>query len=142
MDPRRKRLIAQAHLAAKQAGCVDDEERRLVQRMVTGKESCAEMTTQELVRLIDHWGKLGAEVRASTPDAAQAPGMVTRWQLATIERLAWEMGWRGLDDPALVRFCKRTAGIDLPQWLTREAASFVISGLLRWKRQRERRARS
>ena len=132
---RRRRLIAQAHLAAKLAGCADEDDRRAVQLAVTGKASCSEMNERELVAIIDHWGRMGAEVRASTPDAAQAPGMVTRWQLATIERLAWEMGWRGLDDPALVRFCRRTAGIDLPQWLTREAASFVISGLLRWRRQ-------
>ncbi|WP_205617301.1 regulatory protein GemA [Pelomicrobium methylotrophicum] len=140
MDARRRRLIAQAHLAAKQAGCVDEEDRRAVQRIVTGKSSCLDMTVAELVRLIDHWGKLGAQVRASAPEAAQAPGMVTRWQLATIERLAWEMGWDdGLEDARLVAFLRRTARVDAARWLTREAASSVISGLSRWKRQRAKR---
>lgn len=140
MDARRKKLIAQAHLAAKQAGCVEDADRRAVQAMVTGKASCAEMTTAELVRLIDHWGRVGADVRAAAPECAQAPGMVTRWQLATIERLAWEMGWKdGLEDARLLAFLRRTARVERPQWLTRHDASSVISGLMRWKRQRAKK---
>jgi len=139
MDARRKRLIAQAHLAAKQAGCVDDEDRRAVQMMVTGKASCSDMTVAELVRLIDHWRAAGADVRASAPECARAPGMVTRWQLATIERLAWALGWSGLEDPRLRTFVKRTAKVDSLQWLTRPAASDVINGLRRWLGQLRRR---
>ena len=140
MDARRRKLIAQAHLAARQAGCVEEADRRAVQAMVIGKESCADMSAAELVRLIDHWGRLGADVRATAPECAQAPGLVTRWQLATIERLAWEMGWReGLEDARLIAFLKRTARVDRPQWLTRHDASSVISGLMRWKRQRAKK---
>jgi hypothetical protein len=138
---RRKKLIAQAHLAAKQAGCVDADDRRAVQLAVTGKASCADMTVAELVKLIDHWGGRGSDVRASTPECAQAPGMVTRWQLATIERLSWDMGWMdGLEDARLLAFLKRTAQVDRAEWLTRRDASGVITGLSRWKRQRNRRA--
>lgn len=138
---RRRRLIAQAHLAAKQAGCVEEAERRAVQQMVTGKASCAEMSERELVRLIDHWGRVGAQVRAALPDGGDVPGMVTRWQLATLERLAWEMGWdEGLKDERLLRFVRRTAKVERIQWLEKAAASAVISGLMRWKRQRVRRA--
>lgn len=93
-----------------------------------------------LVRLIDHWGRMGADVRATAPECAQAPGMVTRWQLATIERLAWEMGWGdGLEDARLIAFLRRTARVERPQWLTRHDASSVISGLMRWKRQRAKK---
>jgi len=134
---RRRALIAQAHLAAKQAGCASEEDRRAIQQMVTGKASCADMTERELVRLIDHWGRMGSDVRAAAPRGAEAP-MATRWQLATIERLAWELGWeQGLDDARLLRFVQRTAKIDLVRWLDRAAASRVISGLMRWKRQRQ-----
>lgn len=137
---RRKKLIAQAHLAAKRAGCVDEDDRRTVQLLVTGKASCAEMTLAELVKLIDHWGHIGSDVRASAPECAQAPGMVTRWQLATIERLAWGMGWTdGLIDARLISFVKRTAQVERVDWLTRRGASAVISGLMRWKRQRQGR---
>lgn len=140
MDERRRKLIAQAHMAAKQAGCVDEDDRRAIQQMVTGKESCRDMTVAELVRLIDHWGRMGAQVRASAPACAEAPGMVTRWQLATIERLAWEMGWdAGLSDARLAAFLRRTARVERAAWLTKEAASSVISGLTRWKRQRAKK---
>jgi hypothetical protein len=136
---RRRALIAQAHLAAKRAGCASEEDRRAIQQMVTGKASCAEMTERELVRLIDHWGRMGSDVRAAAPRVADAPGMATRWQLATIERLAWELGWeQGLDDARLLRFVQRTAKIDSVRWLEKGAASAVISGLMRWKRQRRR----
>jgi hypothetical protein len=64
--------------------------------------------------------------------------MATRWQLATIERLAWELGWeRGLDDARLLRFVQRTAKVDSVRWLEKGAASAVIGGLMRWKRQRQ-----
>jgi hypothetical protein len=95
------------------------------------------MTERELVRLIDHWGRMGSAVRAAAPQATD--GMATRWQLATIERLAWELGWsEGLEDARLLRFVQRTAKIDSVRWLEKEAASSVISGLMRWKRQRRR----
>ena len=135
---RRRVLIAQAHLAAKQAGCSSEEDRRAIQQRVTGKASCAEMTERELVRLIDHWRRMGADVRAAAPRVADAPGMATRWQLATIERLAWAMGWsEGLEDARLVGFLRRTARVDGVRWLDRAAASRVISGLMNWKRQRQ-----
>lgn len=140
MDARRKKLLAQAHLAAKKLG-LDEEARRAVQAMVTGKESCAEMSERELVMLIDHWGRAGADVRAALPEGGDAPGMATRWQLATLERLAWEMGWDdGLMDERLLRFVRRSAKVERVQWLDKRAASAVISGLMRWKRQRARRS--
>lgn len=132
---RRRRLIAQAHLAAKMAGCSDEDDRRAVQLAVTGKASCSEMNERELVAIIDHWGRMGAGVCASTPEATGAAGMASRWQLATIERLAWDLGWDGLEDDRLLRFVRRTAKVDAVRWLTREQASSVISGLMRWRRQ-------
>lgn len=58
----RKMMIALAHLAAAQAGA-DEETRRLVQRQVTGVDSCRDMDEAALVRLIRHWQKRGARVR-------------------------------------------------------------------------------
>lgn len=132
---RRRLLIAQAHLAAKKAGCVSDDDRRAVQLLVTGKESCADMSERELVMLIDHWGCKGAGVRATAPEASGVGGMASRWQLATIERLAWDMGWSGLEDERLLRFVRRTAKVDAVRWLSKPQASNVISGLMRWRRQ-------
>lgn len=136
MNARRRKLLAQAHLAAKQAGCLDEDDRRAVQHRLTGKASCRDMTEAELVRVIDHWRARGATVRASAPEAGSAPEAASRWQLATLERLALEMGWdAGLEDPALLSFVRRTARVDQVRWLSRAQASDVISGLIRWKRQ-------
>lgn len=137
---RRATLIAQAHLAARKAG-LDDEERRALQHGVTGMASCQEMSVRQLVMLLDHYARLGVGVRASAPEApAEFAGGPTRWQLATIERLAWDQGWDGgLDDPALIRFVRRSAKVGHPRWLTRRMASAVITGLRRWQGQRARR---
>lgn len=133
MDRRRK-LIAQAHLAAKRLG-LDEETRREAQLAAVGKASCAEMTEAELAYLIAHWNARGSGVTATAP-AGGGVGMATGWQLATLERLAFEMGWRdGLKDERLLSFVRRTAKVDRPEWLTREACSKVISGLMRWSRQ-------
>lgn len=133
MDRRRK-LMAQAHLAAKKLG-LDDETRREAQQMVVGKASCAEMTEAELAYLVSHWNAQGADVTPTAPEGGGV-GMATPWQLATLERIAFEMGWRaGLTDDRLVAFVRRTAHVDRPEWLTSEACSKVISGLMRWSRQ-------
>ncbi len=140
MTNRRRVLISQAHMAASRLG-LDEDTRRAAQVAVTGKASCAEMTEAELARLIQHWNKLGSGVTARAPEG-DAPGMATRWQLATLERLALEMGWTdGLDDARLIGFIKHTARVERPQWLTRQDCTRVISGLARWKRQREAKER-
>lgn len=52
-DPaRRRRLIAAVHAAARARG-LDDETRRDFQRRVTGRESCRDMTVDDLHRLLD-----------------------------------------------------------------------------------------
>ncbi|RPE72517.1 uncharacterized protein DUF1018 [Tibeticola sediminis] len=67
----RKKLIALAHMAAAQVGA-DEETRRLVQRQVTGVESCREMDEAALVRLIRHWQRAGAAVRLPYLKAVRA----------------------------------------------------------------------
>jgi len=67
----RNRLIALAHLAAKQAGA-DDETRRAVQRKVTGVESCAQMDAAALQAVIRYWQRHGASVRLPGPPVKAA----------------------------------------------------------------------
>jgi hypothetical protein len=138
---RRTKLIALVHAGAKKIG-MDDDIRRLVQERITGKASAAEMSEAELVAVCYELARLGADIHVPAPQGG-GPGMATDWQLLTIERLALKMGWReGLQDKRLLDFIKRTVKVDRPQWLEKEAASHVISGLLRWQRQRERRSSS
>jgi hypothetical protein len=132
---RRTKLIALVHAGAKKIG-MDDDIRRLVQERITGKASAADMSEAELVAVCYELARLGADIHVPAPQAG-GPGMATDWQLLTIERLAIRMGWmEGLNDARLIAFIKHTAKVDRPQWLEKEAASHVISGLLRWQRQR------
>lgn len=134
-DDRRRALLAQAHLGAKQLG-LDEDARHAVQAQVTGCGSCRDMSEAQLAALIRHYAALGADVRASAPRAASAEG-ATRWQLATLERLSFDFGWSGgLDDPQLLAFVRRTAQVERCEWLSRSACSAVISGLQRWMRQK------
>jgi hypothetical protein len=136
---RRRMLLGLVHAAAKRIG-MEEDARRAMQQRVTGKASSAEMSEAELVAVCAELARLGADIHVPAPPAG-GPGMATEWQLLTIERLAFRMGWtEGLLDARLVAFIKRTAKVERPQWLEKSAATKVISGLQRWSRQREKRA--
>jgi phage gp16-like protein len=62
----RSKLIALAHLAAKQAGA-DEWTRRAVQRKITGVDSCAKMDVAALQAVIRYWQRHGASVRLPGP---------------------------------------------------------------------------
>lgn len=137
---RRARLISLAHVAAAQLG-LDDATRRVVQAAHTGKASCAEMSESELVRLVWALKGLGARVHLPPPACARPDDATgrwpTAWQWVTLERVAVvEHGWDGLDDERLVRFVRRTEAVDHPRFLDRPGMSDVISGLMRWARQK------
>jgi hypothetical protein len=135
---RRARLIGLVHAAAKRLG-MDEDARRAMQQRVTGKTSAADMSEAELVAVCAELARLGADIHVPAPPAG-GPGMATEWQLLTIERLAFRMGWtEGLLDARLIAFIKRTAKVERPQWLEKAAASHVISGLQRWDTQIKRR---
>lgn len=136
---RRGVLLGQVHLAAKRLGLSADD-RHAVQQAVVGVASCAAMSEAQLARVVQHLNKLGSGVVARAPDGGRLPGVATRWQLATLERAALDMGWtQGLSDARLVAFVRRTTGVDNPAWLGRAQASAALSGLARWAAQRARR---
>jgi hypothetical protein len=129
-------LLGLVHRGAAQIG-MDEDTRRALQQRVTGHDSCRDMTDAELLAVIRELRRLGADVRAPVPMADGRPGMASGWQLATLEHLALDMGWKqGLDDARFVAFIARTAGVQRAQWLDRAAASKAITGLRRWKWQR------
>jgi len=135
---RRRRLLGLVHAAAKRIG-MDEDARRAMQQRATGKTSAADMSEAELVAVCAELARLGADIHVPAPQAG-GPGMATEWQLLTIERLAFRMGWTdGLRDARLIAFIRRTAKVERPQWLEKAAATKVISGLQRWARQREKR---
>lgn len=128
---RRKILLGLAHHAAKQLGW-DDDLRREAQRAYNGKESLKDYTDAELVAWcwqLKAWGAdIGIPLRSNIPQVVTRD-RATRAQMATIERLAVQLG---LTDQALTAFVRRTTGIGSLYWLDRSGATAVITGLERW----------
>lgn len=135
VNPARHALIGLAHKAAVLAG-LDEDARRAVQVEVTGKESCGAMTDTQLRALLRHYRARGVDIYI--PHASPA-GRITEAQRATIARLAASIG---LDDAQLQAFIARTAKVDSVDFLTKRAASGIISGLERWAKQRGADTRS
>lgn len=135
VNPARHTLIGLAHKAATLAG-LDEDARRAVQVEVTGVESCGAMTDAQLRILLRHYRARGVDIYIPH---ASPPGRITEAQRATIARLAASIG---LDDAQLQAFVARTAKVDSVDFLTKRAASGIISGLERWARQRGADTRS
>ena len=134
----RRVLLGLAHKAAQLAG-LSDEDRRAVQKAVTGKDSCAQMTDKELRRLLWSYKAKGVDIGVPGPAQAGGSGWVrpTATQWTEIERLALEIGFTdGLDDARLRSFVARTTGYDAVRFLDRHQASRVILGLRRWQQSR------
>jgi phage gp16-like protein len=72
MLDRRKRLIAAVHAGARRLG-LDEETRRAMQARITGHRSCAEMTEQDLERVLDHLRRAGFRRRRPAPAEDRAP---------------------------------------------------------------------
>ena len=65
-----------------------------------------------------------------TPSGEPRP---TAKQWYRLDRLARAKGWeKGLDDPRLAGFVRRTAKVDFTRFMTRRQASKIISGLEHW----------
>lgn len=134
----RRVLLGLAHKAAQLAG-LNDEDRRAVQKAVTGKESCAQMSEKELRRLLWHYKGKGVDIGVPGPAQAGGAGWTrpTAAQWAEIERIAMDIGFSdGLDDARLRSFVARTTGYDAVRFLDRHSASRVILGLRRWQQSR------
>lgn len=111
----------------------------------TGKRSCRDCTAAELrdlIRTLVYMGAIAARAHRVTPAAAirqpggLGPDRPTPRQWAFIVDLAKARGWdKGLDDPYLNAFIRRTVFVDSFRFLNRAQASRVITGLRRWQSQ-------
>lgn len=129
-------------VARKQLG-LDDELLHAFVESRTGKPSLRELTRDEAKSVIDELARLAGDAGERTVLVPVGPGgrmmacpLASRAQHWYIKRLAAELGWDS--NPSRLRgFCKKYAGVDRPEWLTREQAGKVIEGL---KKLRERGA--
>jgi phage gp16-like protein len=139
-DLRRNAMLAAIHAKKKQLG-QSDEDYRATNRAVTGKESAADMTIDQLGLVLDNYRKKG--VPSSRPsDPNERPG-------ERQERMIWAI-WKDLvrlgaideaNEKGLRAFAKKTTGgIERLEWLDATNANKVIEGLKAWRRREQQKA--
>ncbi|MDO6419368.1 regulatory protein GemA [Amphritea sp. 2_MG-2023] len=89
-DPR-KAAIVQIHIAKKQLG-LDDETYRQMLAVLTGKNSCAQMTINELKWVISHLKKCGFKNKPQTYGQRPNPGASRRALMNKVEALLADNG--------------------------------------------------
>ncbi|MCX7902768.1 MAG: regulatory protein GemA [Burkholderiaceae bacterium] len=137
----RKRLLALAHMAAAQAGCIRDDDRRAVQQAVTGVASCADMDVEALERLIRHWQRAGAAVRL--PARPQAPGRINSGERAPLLRkLAAQCADGGYPWPEYPLAILRRMGCEVAriEWAPAPELRRAVAALAYQAQRRARRA--
>lgn len=125
---RRPALIAKLHVAKKQLGMEDDEYRALLEKL-TGHRSAADLTEDQLHRVLARLRDAGFKSKKSA-----APG--SKAHVAHIQKLWADLGAMGaLSDPsdaALRAFVQRQTSVSAPQFLNPKQANKVIEGLKGW----------
>lgn len=120
----RSRLIAAIHSAAKKQGMDEDTRRDLMER-IAGKRSAAEMTPQELGKVLD-------ELNRDTAGRGTL-GFGWRRKIKALWISAHQLGLteRG-DDRALDAFVQRQTGVSVLRFVPAEKASAVVEALKDW----------
>jgi hypothetical protein len=121
-DSRHKMIVA-VRMAARRLR-ISDEDRKVIQLEVTGKESLADMELGEIGRVLDRLNK-----------GWKGP-MGHRGHVGKIRALWWTLYWLGAaEEPngqALDAFVKRQTGIAALRFLDHRKASSVIEALKSW----------
>lgn len=131
-DALRNSKIAKIKVASKSLALEDDSYRALLKR-VTGKDSCAGMTTLQLDLVLDEFKRLGfkpVSKRAGErkmADSGQASKIRALWICL------YQMGaLSDSSETALAKFVKRSCGIDDLHWLSPHKADGAIRALRGW----------
>ena len=144
LNPRRNGDLAMIHMAAKHLfgdvsrGGDGREAYEEWLRRLTGKTSAAALTLDERIQLIKRLradGLIRDRGRGGAGQTAAGDNRPSSAQWAKIGALSRAMGWKGLEDPALKAFVKRTAKVETTRFLTRAQASAVILGMEKWLSQ-------
>ncbi len=120
----RARLIRRVHASARALG-IDDATRRALQRRVTGRSSCSEMSAMELARVVAEMGRTGRRDRL--PTGAGASKL----------RALWISGWhlgvvRERSNAGLAAWLRRQTGLDAAAWADPASTARAIEALKAW----------
>jgi Bacteriophage Mu, GemA protein len=136
-DPKRNAMLAAYHVRAKRLGW-DEDTRRAWLKRETGFTSSARLSNEQLAAMLDNMKAL-LMPRPRHPERPVEP------QLEMLRSLWAECHLNGLiksaGEPALIKFVRRTTGVDAIGWLTAIDANKAIEGLKAMlKRARTERA--
>ncbi len=126
----RHKLMAMVHIAAQQLK-IDhgSTEYRAWLQTMTGRQSCKDLTDEQLRKLIASLRQQGCLERKATGSASNRP---TQIQWNKMEILARRLGFGNAMMPQFAAFVKRITKLESPRFLTRQSISKVIIGLEKW----------
>ena len=126
----RHKLMAMVHIAAQQLKIEHDStEYRVWLQNFTGKQSCKDLTDEQLRELIASLRQQGCLERKAT---GSAPNRPTQIQWRKMEILARRLGFGNAMTLQFAAFVKRITKLESPRFLTRQSISKVIIGLEKW----------
>lgn len=140
----RARLLSAYHAMARpwyaaeaaRLGGDPEQRRRAALAALTGHDSAADCTDAELASAVRTLRRQGAGDARGRGGNGLGDDRPTPQQWATIARMARARGWdRGLTDPRLAAFVRRTAKVNAVRFLGRIQASAIITALGRWSVQ-------
>lgn len=136
----RKALLAKIHIAKKQLGLDDETYRQALKREVN-KDSCANMTPDELETVLKAFKKQGFKTRLNSNKKRLSPKSETLPlnEINKIRAIFIQMGKDGFlrdaSEPALSGFVKRMTKVDSVQWLKYKDAVKVLEALKLWHKR-------
>ena len=135
----RNKLLAMVHIGAKKLFGDDRDAYEAFLLREIGKNSCAKASDKQIEKIVTAMQKLGGleakSGRQQSASGGKSYDRPTALQRAKLAALSRDMGWDGLNDPALFAFIKRTTRRDAMRFLTRHEMSQIITGLEKWRDQ-------
>lgn len=133
----RKSLIAMVHIGKTRMG-MDEETYRAWLNQRTGKQSCSEMSFEELSRLVAELRTQGALTESRSKVIGGRGGnrpTEAQWNFA--RHYARQLGLDGgIEGQGFATFVKRIAKVENPRFLTKATMQKVLTGLEKWYQQR------
>lgn len=125
----RKTLIAKIHIAKKDLA-LDDETYRDVLHRVTGKNSCKDMTLNELKKVIADLKRLGFTVKTvqSKPEHGRKP-TTTPDREALLDKIGAMLADMGLHWHYVHGMARNMFGVDMVHWLDAQKMYKVVQAL-------------
>ncbi len=131
MKLNRKGLIAKIHVAKKQMG-LDDVQYQAILEGATGKDSCKDMNTSELLKVVERMESLGWESTSKSAPRGLEDDPQYRMLRALWLKLHDLGEVRDSSEQALAKFIMRQTKVERLEWLNINQVSDVIEALKKW----------